>query len=58
MLMSQRQMLNSQNLRFPNPERIPKVNLFLSLFMLHELITGPVETFFNVSSSKIIIFEP
>ncbi|KAL4328045.1 hypothetical protein AHAS_Ahas13G0160800 [Arachis hypogaea] len=25
MLMTQRQMLNSQNLRFPNPERIPKV---------------------------------
>ncbi|CAA7399901.1 unnamed protein product [Spirodela intermedia] len=25
MLMSQRQMLNAQNLRFPNPERIPKV---------------------------------
>ena len=26
MLMTQRQMLNAQNLRFPNPERIPKVN--------------------------------
>ncbi|XP_008799119.2 39S ribosomal protein L47, mitochondrial [Phoenix dactylifera] len=25
MLMTQRQMLNAQNLRFPNPERIPKV---------------------------------
>lgn len=25
MLMTQRQMLHSQNLRFPNPERIPKV---------------------------------
>ncbi|RVW52826.1 39S ribosomal protein L47, mitochondrial [Vitis vinifera] len=25
MLMTQRQMLQSQNLRFPNPERIPKV---------------------------------
>ncbi|XP_020589975.1 39S ribosomal protein L47, mitochondrial [Phalaenopsis equestris] len=25
MLMSQRQMLHAQNLRFPNPERIPKV---------------------------------
>ncbi|XP_058077123.1 large ribosomal subunit protein uL29m-like [Magnolia sinica] len=26
MLMTQRQMLNAQNLRFPNPERIPKVH--------------------------------
>lgn len=26
MLMTQRQMLNAQNLRFPNPERIPKVS--------------------------------
>jgi len=25
MLLSQRQMMNSQNLRFPNPERLPKV---------------------------------
>lgn len=25
MLMTQRQMLHAQNLRFPNPERIPKV---------------------------------
>ncbi|XP_057950720.1 uncharacterized protein LOC131145575 [Malania oleifera] len=25
MLMTQRQMLNAQNLRFPNPERLPKV---------------------------------
>eukprot|EP00268_Persea_americana_P054300 TRINITY_DN6206_c0_g2_i2.p1 TRINITY_DN6206_c0_g2~~TRINITY_DN6206_c0_g2_i2.p1 ORF type:complete len:142 (-),score=38.66 TRINITY_DN6206_c0_g2_i2:330-755(-) len=25
MLMTQRQMLNAQNLRFPNPERVPKV---------------------------------
>ncbi|KGN63602.1 39S ribosomal protein L47, mitochondrial [Cucumis sativus] len=25
MLMTQRQMLNAQNLKFPNPERIPKV---------------------------------
>ncbi|KAF9618623.1 hypothetical protein IFM89_002318 [Coptis chinensis] len=25
MLMTQRQMLNTQNLRFPNPERIPKI---------------------------------
>ncbi|KAL2466919.1 ribosomal protein L29 family protein [Abeliophyllum distichum] len=25
MLMTQHQMLNAQNLRFPNPERIPKV---------------------------------
>ncbi|KAF6167404.1 hypothetical protein GIB67_004522 [Kingdonia uniflora] len=25
MLMTQRQMLNAQNLQFPNPERIPKV---------------------------------
>lgn len=27
MLMTQRQMLNAQNLRFPNPERIPKVKV-------------------------------
>lgn len=27
MLMTQRQMLNAQNLRFPNPERISKVKL-------------------------------
>ncbi|XP_060670444.1 uncharacterized protein LOC107408513 [Ziziphus jujuba] len=26
MLMTQRQMLHAQNLRFPNPERIPKVS--------------------------------
>ena len=32
MLMTQRQMLNAQNLRFPNPERIPKVYLTSSLF--------------------------
>lgn len=25
MLMTQRQMLHAQNLRFPNPERVPKV---------------------------------
>lgn len=34
MLMTQRQMLNAQNLRFPNPERIPKVLLhFFSLVL-------------------------
>lgn len=27
MLMTQRQMLNAHNLRFPNPERLPKVQL-------------------------------
>lgn len=27
MLMTQRQMLNAQNLRFPNPERISKVEI-------------------------------
>ncbi|CAI0380261.1 unnamed protein product [Linum tenue] len=27
MLMTQRQMLHSQNLRFPNPERLPKVGI-------------------------------
>ena len=37
MLMTQRQMLHAQNLRFPNPERIPKVymtSLSLHLFSL------------------------
>ncbi|KAK9756814.1 hypothetical protein RND81_01G122500 [Saponaria officinalis] len=29
MLMTQRQMLNAQNLRFPNPERISKVTIVL-----------------------------
>jgi len=30
MLMTQRQMLHSQNLRFPNPDRIPKVRKSMS----------------------------
>lgn len=29
MLMTQRQMLQAQNLRFPNPERLPKVFLHI-----------------------------
>jgi len=35
MLMTQRQMLQAQNMQFPNPERIPKVidtNLALTLY--------------------------
>ena len=34
MLMTQRQMLNAQNLRFPNPERIPKVKLAEILYYI------------------------
>jgi len=33
MLMTQRQMLNAQNLRFPNPERIPKVSPLFALVL-------------------------
>jgi len=39
MLMTQRQMLNAQNLRFPNPERIPKVSpLFALVLLTHVLL--------------------
>lgn len=39
MLMTQRQMLHAQNLRFPNPERIPKVLLhFFALVLLYTLL--------------------
>ena len=31
LLMTQRQMLHAQNLRFPNPERIPKVRVNFTL---------------------------
>lgn len=37
MLMTQRQMLHAQNLRFPNPERIPKV-CYSSLYSLLECL--------------------
>lgn len=33
MLMTQRQMLNAQNLKFPNPERIPKVEVDTDLVL-------------------------
>lgn len=32
MLMTQRQMLHAQNLRFPNPERLPKVDVGFAPF--------------------------
>lgn len=32
MLLSQKQMLTSQNMRMPNPERFPKVSFFVSKF--------------------------
>ena len=35
MLMTQRQMLHSQNLRFPNPERVPKVDISFTCLFLH-----------------------
>lgn len=38
MLMTQRQMLNAQNLRFPHPERIPKVHFILVI--LHLLLNN------------------
>ncbi|CAL9089917.1 unnamed protein product [Musa textilis] len=42
MLMTQRQMLNAQNLRFPNPERIPKSIIF---HLCHEdKLDGSLET--------------
>uniref|UniRef100_A0A7N0V4J6 Large ribosomal subunit protein uL29m n=1 Tax=Kalanchoe fedtschenkoi TaxID=63787 RepID=A0A7N0V4J6_KALFE len=37
MLMTQRQMLQSQNLRFPNPERLPKVKV--SMCRLKHVLT-------------------
>ncbi|EEF52044.1 structural constituent of ribosome, putative [Ricinus communis] len=37
MLMTQRQMLHAQNLRFPNPERLPKEFVHVNLRMFMEL---------------------
>ena len=58
MLMTQRQMLNAQNLRFPNPERIPKVlpHFFLLFFFTRVLLLLTIVTWmYGIEQSVLLL---
>jgi hypothetical protein len=55
MLMTQRQMLHAQNLRFPNPERLPKV--FLHFLHLVRLTRSIFVTLSYVGGSLITVVD-
>ena len=58
MLMSQRQMLHAQNLRFPHPERLPKVylNFFSYLFGTRVIFFIALNTLMFVAT-RLILYE-
>lgn len=52
--MTQRQMLHAQNLRFPNPERVPKVR-YSSLYSLLECMNNMFRYLLSLLNDLVVI---